>query len=252
MNTAQTIVRNRISSALILEDDADWDTHLKDQLELFAQGSQFVTGTPPGKTPHSPYGEDWDLLWLGHCSTGINENIDQRFVIENDFTVPPIERRVNYAGTPDMEQEGYNNSTRIVFQANRGVCTYAYALSYRGARKLLREQGQVQSLGPFDLAVGGMCGDEFKCVSVFPQLLDSYKAAEVLGQDSDTTTSSKAGKRDKGYTNNIVHSTKLNLDLLLKDNFAESERQWPEDPQIVGPMRLKHIGQAVGQAVGSD
>ncbi|KAK4691362.1 hypothetical protein P7C71_g5621, partial [Lecanoromycetidae sp. Uapishka_2] len=252
MDAAQAIIRDRLSTVLILEDDADWDTHLKDQLELFAQGSQFVTGTPRGKTPHSPYGDDWDLLWLGHCGTGISDESERRFVIENDFTVPPTEGRLNYAGVPDLEKDGYDKRTRIVFPANWGVCMYAYALSYHGAQKLLRSQSTLQSLQPIDLAIGGMCGDEFKCIGVFPQLFDTHKAAGRVGRDSDMRTPSEGEHRDKSFTANIVHSTKLNLDLLLKDASAKPERQWPEDSKVVGPPRTKLIGQEVGQATGSD
>lgn len=252
MNAAQAIVRNRLSSALIIEDDSDWDTHLKDQLELFAQGSQFVTGIKPGITPHSPYGDDWDLLWLGHCSAGIGSDIDRRLVIENDFTVPPIERRVNYASVPDFEKKGYDNSTRLVFQANWGVCMYAYALSFRGAQKLLRVQNMVQGLEPIDLSIGGMCGDEFKCVSVFPQLFDSHRSAGNPSRDTDMRTSDEEETREVGYTNNIVYSTKLNLDLLLKDATAKPKRQWPEDPIIHGPPRPKLIGQPIEQIIESD
>ncbi len=66
VNSAQTIVINKLTSALAMENNSDWDTHLKDQLHLFAHGSQFVTGNPSGTMPHSPYGDDWDLLWHDH------------------------------------------------------------------------------------------------------------------------------------------------------------------------------------------
>lgn len=247
LNFAQTIVRNKLSSALVLEDDADWDTNLKDQLENFAQGSQFVTGNPSGFKPASPYGDDWDLLWLGHCSSTIMPNDERRLAIENDFTVPPIDGRINFSAVPDMAQEGYDNSTRVVYRASNGVCLYAYALSYRGARRLLRDQAHVESFTPIDLGIGHLCGSisDFKCVGVFPQLLDSHKAAGRISRDSDIGSYSAQESRSQGFTFNIVHSARLNLDRMLANSSAEPQRQRPNDPKIIGPPRLKPMGRVL-------
>ena len=97
------IVSENISSALILEDDVDWDLRIRQQLQDFAlatraliqpgQGSEgrthFNVTIPTGRsegatrlvmlmhgnlpitiTPSvSPYGDNWDVLHLGHCGT---------------------------------------------------------------------------------------------------------------------------------------------------------------------------------------
>lgn len=233
-----------LTSAIILEDDADWDTKLKDQLALFAQGSQFVTAISPDHKPHSPYGDDWDLLWLGHCSSQIKPDDERRFVIENDDTVPITKHRVNFAAVPDMVAEGYDNNTRIVYEASDGVCLYGYALSFRGARKLLRGQAQRNTFVPIDIGIGDMCRDDpnFKCVGVFPQLIDSHKGAGRLSRDSDIGSFSPQSVRQKGYTFNIVHSTRLNIDHLLAGETDMIERQWPSDPEVEGPLRARPVG----------
>ena len=233
-----------LTSAIVLEDDADWDTNLKDQLAIFAQGSQFITAELPNAKPHSPYGDNWDLLWLGHCSNQIKPDDERRFVIENDDTVPIQKHRVNFAGIPDMVAEGYDNNTRIVYEANNGVCLYGYALSFRGARKLLRGQAQRKTFLPIDIGIGYMCRDDpnFKCVGVFPQLIDSHKGAGRLSRDSDIGTFSAQSVRQKGYTFNIVHSTRLNIDHLLAGETDKIERQWPTDPEVQGQLRAKPVG----------
>lgn len=100
------IVEQNLTSALILENDVDWDIRLKQQLRSFALGAhlllQPLTGTtstfldptyPAPRSPDdkptnfdvadftaartvtppttSPYGDvhRWDVLWLGHCGT---------------------------------------------------------------------------------------------------------------------------------------------------------------------------------------
>lgn len=227
-----------------MEDDADWDTGLKDQLAMFAQGSQFVAGISSSDKPHSPYGDDWDMLWFGHCSSQFMPDDERRFIIENDITVPLPIHRVNFAFKPDMEGEGYDNSTRVIYRASDGVCLYAYALSNRGARKVLRSQAQMTKWAPIDIGIGRLCRDnhDFKCIAAFPQLIDSHKGAGRLSRDSDIATFSPQEKRQKGYTFNIVHSTRLNIDHLLNGETDAIESQWPDQPEIEGPPRARAVG----------
>ncbi|QIW98440.1 hypothetical protein AMS68_003958 [Peltaster fructicola] len=105
MNILRDMVENNISSALILEDDADWDIRIKAQMRRFAQATRRLLQPLPGtndtflrstmpplsrqledehgynaivddkvvvETPRdSPYGDlsRWDILWIGHCGT---------------------------------------------------------------------------------------------------------------------------------------------------------------------------------------
>lgn len=95
------MIEQETTSAPILEDDADWDICIKDQMRDFAKASRLlvqpVSGTsdrfldPSHPQPKedqkpqdfdireevtsepstSPYGDidRWDLFWLGHCGT---------------------------------------------------------------------------------------------------------------------------------------------------------------------------------------
>ena len=144
-----------------------------------------------------------------------------------------------------MTEEGYDNHTRVVYHANDGICLYAYALSYRGALKLLRGQALRKSFTPIDFGISEMCASDefdFKCVGVFPQIVDSHKAAGRLTRDSDIGTYSGKEVRQRGFTFNIVHSMRLNMDRLLADKDASIERQWPDDPVVVGQPRLRPMG----------
>ena len=147
-----------------------------------------------------------------------------------------------------MAEEGYDNHTRVVYQADSGICLYGYALSYRGALRLLRGQALLKSFTPIDFGISRMCGSKsgFKCVGVFPQIIDSHKAAGRLSRDSDIGSFSPQEIRQSGYTFNIVHSMRLNMDRLLEDNEASIERQFPEDPVVVGQPRLRPMGRVVG------
>ncbi|KAL9104599.1 MAG: hypothetical protein Q9163_000464 [Psora crenata] len=248
-----------------MEDDADWDLSLKDRLVDFSRGSRHFTAQPSGgANPRSPYGDNWDILWLGHCSITQCPASDphtspdhatsplqqQRYLVENDPTVPLPAKRLNFASTPDLS--AYGNMTRAVFRADYGICLYAYALSYSGAQKVLRAQAVRQKWAPIDLGIAEMCQDTANptnCIGVFPQLFDSHKMAGSFDRDSNIGTFSHDDVREHAYTPNIVHSIRLNLDRLLKGEKPLS--QWPEDPEPVpepGGVRHRIVDVEIGKS----
>lgn len=243
------MVRERVSTAIVFEDDADWDVGFRRQLEQFAQGSRYIASSWPHPTElkskvdekdSSPYGDDWDLLWLGHAGVDVHPADSRQFIISNDPTVPSLPRRVNYQDVPDFS--GHSNSTRIIFRIGSGVCLYAYALSYRGAQKMLLTQSTLPKFLPIDIALRGMCHDQedFKCIGIFPQIVDSHKAAGRVDRDSDNTNFDKTAIRAKGYTANIVRSTRLNWAPLLAGDMGKVEVQFPnETPEISGDVTMR-------------
>lgn len=79
------MVDENIGSSLVLESDADWDMRIKSSMSGFSDGVKAVVKSMPTisaiqkNATHSrdfsvplpgfasPYGEDWDILWIGHC-----------------------------------------------------------------------------------------------------------------------------------------------------------------------------------------
>ncbi len=214
-----------------MEDDADWDVTFKDRLSDFAAGSRYFHSKASDQPPRSPYGDTWDMLWLGHCSLEEHTKLPrphERFLIENDPSVPRPNRRMNFARVPDMSE--YSNTTRVVFPTNFGICLYSYALSYSGAQKVLRAQAVRKKWAHIDLAMGHMCNstsNDFKCIGVFPQIVDTHKAAGSWDRDSNIGVFSHDTVREHAYTANIIQSTRVNIDHLLAGK--ETVRQWTED-----------------------
>ncbi|OJD33873.1 glycosyltransferase family 25 protein [Diplodia corticola] len=64
------------SSALILEDDADWDVRVHRQAGWVAEAVRNLT-VPRTETREWPWGEDWDVLWLGHCGERLPYDEDE-------------------------------------------------------------------------------------------------------------------------------------------------------------------------------
>lgn len=293
MDAVRRIVEEGLESALILEDDADWDVRLKPLLEVVASGTRSVASSlpdalfPSGRSrPHkdtpssSPYGDDWDVLWLGHCGEPFPETLPEpsisslppthparlamsaKFTVLNDATVPAPDKvtgLVNFTAYPAH--------TRWVHVSAAPICTFAYALSQRGARKVLFDLSVDRLTGPFDNALAGLCrravtswggilggedggqgegrkgeaegdrGLDAKCFSVTPPVFFHHKARGRVSGDSDIqqvgkTEGEAEGEkkkkeeevREKGSTENIVWSARLNVRNMLLGR--EMEAQW--------------------------
>lgn len=220
-----------------MEDDMDWDVNLKSQLEGVARGTRriFPESTP---LPHSPYGDNWDLLWLGHCGEPFPESLEEindleeaardkvatKYLIENDKTVPPYNEVSNLV---DWGQ--FPAQTRIVHMSAAPLCSFAYAISQKGARKMLHALSVEGLHMAFDNSLAQVCRDtisdilresdrgyDAKCISVNPTMMFHHKAKGLVWGDSDNPTYGKGGDvRENGMTESIMWSTRLNLKNLL-------------------------------------
>ena len=121
---------------------------------------------------------------------------------------------------------------------------YSYALSFRGAQKLLYHEITRERYEPFDLSLDGMCHNDpdFRCISVYPQIIDSYKAAGAINRDSDIGDIKGNEQRKTGYTFNIVRSVRVNLARLISGKGEEPKLQWGDQPQVEGPIATR-VGQ---------
>lgn len=201
----------------------DWDLRLKSQMVDFARGTRSILQNPQSATnPTSPYGDDWDILWPGHCGEILPEGEeavrDMKMTVSyNDATVAPKEHQPWLKALSD-----YPDHTRIVHTSGGPLCTFAYAVSFKGAQKIMAEIGIKGSNYKFDNALSDFCKYRTfgaKCVSVQPMLFFHHRPAGKIGKDSDISAPSDGDTiREKGYTENIVWSIRLNIENLLVGN----------------------------------
>lgn len=193
MNVLRKIIEQNLTSALVMEDDVDWDVRIKSQMQDFARGSRLLLQPLEGTTdqfldpsyPHpsegqvpldfdinkfnttlpytSPYGDvdRWDLLWLGHCGGRFAQPADEqtplgRAIIPNDETVPePQHIELQLGNRRLMDQ--YPAHTRVVSRGFGTVCTLAYGISQAGARRFFYELAVNRMDGPLDLLYRRLC-----------------------------------------------------------------------------------------------
>lgn len=171
------IIEKQISTSLILESDVDWDMRIRESLAMVAKGVTRLMDYPfsvhdadqtSSSSPSSPYGNGWDVLWLGHCG-GLGP-YDGRVYPLNDPSAPPQRFEYNILAG-DLPDPGIRpDHLRTVHEVRYNWCTYAYAVTLEGARKI-RKLGQASS-DPWDLRLNNMCRDEgtVRCATVSPQL----------------------------------------------------------------------------------
>ncbi|KAL4924203.1 glycosyltransferase family 25 protein [Aspergillus undulatus] len=174
LNVMQRVLRERLGSAIVMEDDADWD----------------VTAT------ESPYGDDWDVLWLGHC--GIECKTDRPYVLTpNDPTILSPNHFLPYwRDPPPLERP---DNSRLTCAISDGVCSIVYA-----SRQ-------------FDVSLGRLCGSGYlRCFAPYPSLTGGYKAAGSAAKGSGINgPEGKEGAFEPPFSHGVMYSTMLNINRLL-------------------------------------
>ena len=203
-----------MSSALILEDDVDWDVNIKDQLTDFARGTRYLLNTTDAAATHSPYGDGWDVLWVGHCHDTIDKRDNRTFVVQDD-TVPRVDQLHLNEPIPDLLR-AWPDHSRVVHVVGTPICTFGYALSLRGAQRILWSLSVRGLKALFDNALSSWCSDHEQdgvCLSSHPTYFMQHKAVGGPGKNSDNVKNNPGAK--KAETLNIRWSTRLNIEQLL-------------------------------------
>ncbi|KAH8693419.1 hypothetical protein GQ44DRAFT_635170 [Phaeosphaeriaceae sp. PMI808] len=178
LNIIQRVVSERISTALITEDDIDWDTRLRSQLSQFAKGAKQLQNNTA--SIDVPYGNEWDLLWIGHDGDPFFDESQSFVTIKDDPTVPKLADMV-VSRVPLLETswlfplQNFPEHTRFIHDSFAPIGTLAYAVSFRGAQKLLYHLSVNGLTGPIDYALVIACNKAFiRCISVTPTIISTH------------------------------------------------------------------------------
>jgi len=215
---------------------------LRAQLIQFASAAHFLQDIDSTANLHSPYGDAWDFLPLGHCGARSRPEEDAKYwVIHDDPTVTPdsqseIIRSKNYRVPDTSATELQGNFTRLVYEPRDMRCMYAYAISLKGAERMLYSASVEPGAGSSDSVLSGMCTFRrygTRCIAPFPAFVDQYRPAGPDGKSSDRVAF-RGGVRDHGSTLNVVFPVKAGLQSYITSSSTYAS-QWPDDslwPQI--------------------
>ena len=206
----QDMVASGFQTALIVEDDVDFDVAIKSQMRRLANAVQRFTHTSH-KT--SPYGTAWEVLWLGHCG----ERWDRaRYSLQ--YPDSSRIKQEQYVGWEETSFMVIRDNHRLVQWAAGPTCTFAYAVTFAGATKILDLASKGRSTA-FDTELSALCVfGKLKCITVMPQLFVHYVPNATGGEYvSEVDRENKNGEQPLddsqldlviGQTQNIVRSAR--------------------------------------------
>jgi hypothetical protein len=180
-------VDENIETALILEDDVDWDINIREMmgdvsnavhsLSHPTRSGEYLDPTypvpaddddsrpvnltlhePVTRSKFSPYGDNWDLLWLGHCSSQLTHEKTRTFnkgrVVWNDPWVPE-KKDILYQGDGRLKE--LPDHTRVIHRSSNNVCLFGYAVTQSMARRLLWHLGVKKITTALDFEFAQFC-----------------------------------------------------------------------------------------------
>lgn len=205
------VLQSDLDTTLILEDDADWDRSLRQQMIHVASAVRNLTKIDIEQESDAPYGRAWDVLWIGHCGEYWEEGIET--VVFDDTAICPHDKYFGWAGQYVSRLPDHK---RAVYRSYNPVCSFAYGLTRTGARNVLEQVGGSQDEG-FDVAMMRACQQRrLSCISVVPEVIHQYFPSQAFGVKSlvDIGNGQEPGPMDEafektmGSTENILESAR--------------------------------------------
>lgn len=190
-----------------MEDDVDWDLSIREQMLAIAEAVRKLTNASDSKL--LPYGDSWDVLWMGLCAETWEPDLFETVYV-NDQTVCPAE---DYVGLAKGAVDRLRNGQRAVFHSGAPICTFAYALTRKGAKNVLLDVGAAKDEA-FDISLMNGCRErDLRCISVLPELFRHYIPSDKVGSTSLVNPGEGDNdvieiEKEMGHTENIVNSAR--------------------------------------------
>ena len=201
-----------LDTAMIMEDDVDWDVAIKEQMPLISDAVRNFTQVD--LSDPAPYGRSWDVLWLGHC--GEVTETDTLRIEFNDTTSGRPAPWMSYVGWSKFKIHNIKEGHRIIQKPVLPVCSFGYALNRENAQKVLTWAGRGADEA-FDVVLSVGCREgHLRCITLNPEIMHHYNPADGHGYVSEVQAGDGKGVESneadfenvKGHTANIVHSAR--------------------------------------------
>ncbi|KAK6819637.1 hypothetical protein PG987_016120 [Apiospora arundinis] len=197
LHMLQHFIASGLESALIVEDDLDFDTRLRtEQMPLLADNLRAYAGLRPDDlSARSPYGDAWDLLWLGHCGSEIRKGLTFADPNRVDRSRWYISKLIETKWGRRKDKLWMPDGLRVI-QASGAVCTWAYAVTRRSAPKVLSVMARGDSQA-YDVGMLDSCNarvDGLRCLTVNPTVLSTYIPPPEAGNSSLVNAANENGQ----------------------------------------------------------
>ncbi|KAJ8098166.1 hypothetical protein POJ06DRAFT_258710 [Lipomyces tetrasporus] len=236
------LLESDFETLLVLEDDVDFDVHIHDIFDVLSRQMQHnrIRITPP--TPYekkaAPYGLDWDVLYVGQCSDANNDNRIDLVHLYNDPHAPSREDTwFHFIG--QMESLGIRGSDfgkmRAITPSWNPVCTMGYAITRKGAERLILDISYRGITAPVDIdIIRKLQQGIIRGYTITPPLFSAWRVDGAKDSDNqgleNNQTEVGAGNRN-GYSTSLKTSARKQLVTMLDlHNWDDVARVFPERP----------------------
>jgi hypothetical protein len=233
LNALRAFLNSSSSTALIIEDDVDWDIHLRTtQIPATASAFRALTSnfSPYILNSDNYWGNTsaWDIMWLGTCNERFLPNaLRHPSLTYTDPTLPPLDK-LDPQTAEFLASFNIPSHTRLLHPTVFPLCTFGYALTRSAAHRLLNDIAAREAEGgttAYDVRVLEACRDlGMRCWSVAPELMRHLDAkSEIAGvdmgiedQNNDSSEGSKIGSM--AHTANIDCGVRSHEAFFTKDS----------------------------------
>ena len=204
------VIASGLETAFIVEDDVDWDVRLKQQIKLISDNVRKYTNVPD--TDPAPYGTDWDVLWLGHCGSAIEDGMPPSLIYVDDTRC----KTELYSGwSKHFLRDKMEEDHRAVQVSAMTVCTFGYGVTKQSAQKVLDATARGADEA-FDVSLSHACHQGgLRCLVVNPQVFNHYEPPNELylsevhvGDGQGSEKNETAFENVMGTTGNIMKSAR--------------------------------------------
>lgn len=234
LNALRWFLDSGLDTALILEDDVDWDIHLRTiQVPLASENLRSLLDSDRS------YWSDlskWEILYLGHCGDFFDaDKFDdlQHRVYQDDTLLP--HRRMHSHTKDFLDKLGLEEGQRIIHRSKWPLCTFGYAVTRASAHRILNDLAAKETEGgceAFDVRILEACRDlDYQCYSANPELFHHISAPSEIADVNEgiDSTGRLQSQKSVGGTTNIACG-------------ARSESFFTKDPAT-----LKYLQKEVGE-----
>ncbi|KAK8219644.1 hypothetical protein M8818_000618 [Zalaria obscura] len=246
-------LKSGAETALVFEDDVDWDIHLRTyQVPVTAAAVKSLL-PPAGPEYYWGHPEDWELLYLGHCGDYFNsvfqgvgvghihpEDLQKiPHAIYQDATLPDRTDLHPYTASL-LSAFSVPEQTRVVHKSKFPLCTFGYAVTRASAQRLLedlapakeKKEGSAQA---YDIAIVEACRDKgLRCYSINPELFHHMEGTSLIdGKHHARPPVDAAGLEQVRYRNETAN---------IGCGFWSKDFAWGEDLE-----RLEYLREEVGR-----
>ncbi|KAK9367560.1 hypothetical protein V1509DRAFT_626308 [Lipomyces kononenkoae] len=230
------VLDNNLETALILEDDIDWDENIHQifqDLSLQMQDNKLRLVKPTAhERAHAPYGLDWDILFTGQCLDSAHPDYRDLVQVYDDPSVPSRESTqssfLDYMGSLGVTGDDVGKK-RLLSPAYGPACTMGYAITRKGAQRLLLNLSYLGLRGPVDNDMAWTLRDgKIRGYSITPPLFSAWrvggqKDSDIDGQNLDQPIVQNGNKG--GVSKNLKNSARVAmLQQLAMDNWGDYEK----------------------------